>query len=149
MRSTYIIAVFSTADALASPSGSNLDFSGDDHGSKQSPFKIRTIMDIWSMGCVILECATGRKPWSNLDNEWCEHSESNVLALTTAVRAIMFHIGVATQHPPLPDKHELSDVGIAFIQDCLDIDAIRRPSAQEMMQHPWMLQFMDTLEKLR
>ena len=27
-------------------------------------------MDIWSMGCVILECATGRKPWSNLDNEW-------------------------------------------------------------------------------
>jgi mitogen-activated protein kinase kinase kinase len=27
-------------------------------------------MDIWSMGCVILECATGRKPWSHLDNEW-------------------------------------------------------------------------------
>lgn len=27
-------------------------------------------MDIWSLGCVILECATGRKPWSNLDNEW-------------------------------------------------------------------------------
>lgn len=27
-------------------------------------------MDIWSMGCVLLECATGRKPWSNLDNEW-------------------------------------------------------------------------------
>ena len=28
-------------------------------------------MDIWSMGCVVLEFATGRKPWSNLDNEWC------------------------------------------------------------------------------
>jgi mitogen-activated protein kinase kinase kinase len=27
-------------------------------------------MDIWSMGCVILEFATGHKPWSNLDNEW-------------------------------------------------------------------------------
>ena len=26
--------------------------------------------DIWSMGCVILEISTGRKPWSNLDNEW-------------------------------------------------------------------------------
>jgi mitogen-activated protein kinase kinase kinase len=30
----------------------------------------RGAMDIWSMGCVVLEFATGRKPWSNLDNEW-------------------------------------------------------------------------------
>jgi len=28
-------------------------------------------MDVWAVGCVILECATGRRPWSNLDNEWC------------------------------------------------------------------------------
>lgn len=27
-------------------------------------------MDIWALGCVVLECVTGRKPWSNLDNEW-------------------------------------------------------------------------------
>ena len=26
--------------------------------------------DIWSLGCCILEIVTGRKPWSNLDNEW-------------------------------------------------------------------------------
>ncbi|PIL30970.1 transporter [Ganoderma sinense ZZ0214-1] len=87
-------------------------------------------MDIWSLGCVVLECATGRKPWSNLDNEW----------------AIMFHIGVATQHPPLPDPGQLSDMGIDFIRQCLMIDPMSRPTAIELMDHPWMLDFREKLE---
>ncbi|KAK2461684.1 hypothetical protein APHAL10511_006147 [Amanita phalloides] len=86
-------------------------------------------MDIWSLGCVILEIATGRKPWSNLDNEW----------------AIMFHIGVATQHPPLPDPGQLSEMGINFIKQCLMIDPLHRPTATELMDHPWMLEFREVL----
>ncbi|OCH96708.1 kinase [Obba rivulosa] len=87
-------------------------------------------MDIWSLGCVVLECATGRKPWSNLDNEW----------------AIMFHIGVATQHPPLPEPGQLSEMGIDFIRQCLTIDPMRRPTANELMNHPWILDFREALE---
>jgi len=86
-------------------------------------------MDIWSMGCVVLECVTGRKPWSNLDNEW----------------AIMFHIGVATQHPPLPEPGQLSSMGIDFIRQCLTIDGTKRPSAVELYDHPWILDFRDEL----
>ncbi|KAF9498126.1 hypothetical protein BDN71DRAFT_1443846 [Pleurotus eryngii] len=86
-------------------------------------------MDIWSLGCVVLEFATGKKPWSNLDNEW----------------AIMFHIGVATQHPPLPEPGQLSYLGIDFIKQCLTIDPVRRPSAPELMEHAWMLEFREAL----
>jgi mitogen-activated protein kinase kinase kinase len=60
----------------------------------------RGAMDVWALGCVVLEFATGRKPWSNLDNEW----------------AIMFHIGVAREHPPLPEPHQLSEMGIDFVR---------------------------------
>ncbi|KAL0577590.1 Suppressor of Sensor Kinase (SLN1) [Marasmius crinis-equi] len=87
-------------------------------------------MDVWSMGCVVLEFATGKKPWSNLDNEW----------------AIMFHIGVATQHPPLPEPGQLSSMGIDFIRQCLTIDANRRPTAVELMEHPWMIDFRAALQ---
>jgi mitogen-activated protein kinase kinase kinase len=86
-------------------------------------------MDIWSLGCVVLELVTGKKPWSNLDNEW----------------AIMFHIGVATQHPPLPESGQLSDLGINFIKQCLTIDPNRRPSAAELMNHSWIVEFRETL----
>lgn len=60
-------------------------------------------------------------------------------------RAIMFHIGVATQHPPLPDPTQLSELGIDFIRQCLTIDPVQRPTALELMQHPWMLDFKEAL----
>ncbi|GMK58423.1 hypothetical protein CspeluHIS016_0504550 [Cutaneotrichosporon spelunceum] len=78
--------------------------------------------DIWAMGCCILEMVTGRKPWSNLDNEW----------------AIMFHIGIATQHPPLPEPGQMSPEGIDFIQQCLTLDPMKRPTADELFQHKWL-----------
>lgn len=53
----------------------------------------------------------------------------------------MFQIGIATNHPPLPDKSELSELGIDFIECCLDIDPMKRPSAEELMEHPWIQQF--------
>ncbi|KAI8461431.1 STE protein kinase [Phakopsora pachyrhizi] len=79
-------------------------------------------MDVWSLGCVVLECVTGKSPWSNLDNEW----------------AIMFHIGIATKHPPLPDSSELSELGIDFIRQSLILDPAKRPTAAELLNHEWM-----------
>jgi len=57
----------------------------------------------------------------------------------------MFHIGVATQHPPLPEPGQLSDMGIRFIKQCLNIDPMRRPSAEELYEQDWMVTFREEL----
>jgi mitogen-activated protein kinase kinase kinase len=79
-------------------------------------------IDIWSLGCVILEMATGRRPWASLDNEW----------------AIMYNI--AQGNPPqLPTRDQLSDCGIDFLKKCFDRDPNRRASAAELLQHEWIM----------
>lgn len=79
-------------------------------------------VDVWSLGCVILEMVTGRRPWSNLDNEW----------------AIMYNI--AQGNPPqLPGPDQLSPQGIDFLQRCFVRDPKKRASAVELLQHNWIL----------
>ncbi|KAI9897533.1 hypothetical protein N3K66_007389 [Trichothecium roseum] len=79
-------------------------------------------VDIWSLGCVILEMATGRRPWANLDNEW----------------AIMYNI--AQGNPPqLPPPDQLSAQGIHFLKCCFNRDPSKRSSAMELLQHEWIM----------
>ncbi|KAF7589618.1 Suppressor of Sensor Kinase (SLN1) [Aspergillus hancockii] len=79
-------------------------------------------VDIWSLGCVILEMATGRRPWSTLDNEW----------------AIMYNIAQGNQ-PQLPSREQLSDLGIDFVRRCFECDPLKRPTAAELLQHEWIV----------
>ncbi|PGH01472.1 STE/STE11/SSK protein kinase [Helicocarpus griseus UAMH5409] len=79
-------------------------------------------MDIWSLGCVILEMATGHRPWSGVDNEW----------------AIMYKIAQGSQ-PQLPTPDQLSPMGIDFIKRCFETDPVKRPSATELLQHEWIV----------
>lgn len=79
-------------------------------------------VDIWSLGCVVLEMATGRRPWANLDNEW----------------AIMYNI--AQGNPPaLPTQDQLSPSGIDFLNRCFARDPKKRSSAVELLQHEWIM----------
>ncbi|RFU35957.1 hypothetical protein B7463_g293, partial [Scytalidium lignicola] len=79
-------------------------------------------VDVWSLGCVILEMATGRRPWASLDNEW----------------AIMYNI--AQGNPPqLPSSDQLSSQGIDFLKKCFTRDPRKRASAPELLQHEWIM----------
>jgi len=79
-------------------------------------------VDVWSLGCVILEMATGRPPWASLDNEW----------------AIMYQIAGGTS-PQLPSMDQLSPQGIDFLQKCFVRDPKKRASAAELLQHEWIM----------
>lgn len=82
--------------------------------------------DIWSLGCVVLEMITGKRPWSNLDNEW----------------AVMYHVA-AGQIPPLPAKDEVSEAGRNFLKRCLIQDPNKRATSVELLMDPWIIEIRD------
>ncbi|AAS52945.2 AER264Cp [Eremothecium gossypii ATCC 10895] len=79
--------------------------------------------DIWSLGCVILEMVTGRRPWANLDNQW----------------AIIYQVA-AGQIPMFPSKNEMSQAGIKFLSRCLIQDPNQRSTAVELLMDPWIIE---------
>ncbi|KAL1843586.1 hypothetical protein VTJ49DRAFT_869 [Mycothermus thermophilus] len=79
-------------------------------------------VDIWSIGCVVLEMFAGRRPW----------------ARDEAVGA-MYKIANG-EAPPIPDdvRETISPIAIAFMLDCFTVDPSDRPTADVLLsQHPF------------
>ncbi|KAL3232498.1 Serine/threonine-protein kinase BCK1/SLK1/SSP31 [Nakaseomyces bracarensis] len=79
-------------------------------------------VDIWSLGCIVLEMFAGKRPWSNLE-----------------VVAAMFKIGKAKSAPPIPeDVYPLiSSSGKQFLDCCFKINPEQRPTAGDLLKHPF------------
>uniref|UniRef100_A0A1D1XXW5 mitogen-activated protein kinase kinase kinase n=1 Tax=Anthurium amnicola TaxID=1678845 RepID=A0A1D1XXW5_9ARAE len=76
-------------------------------------------VDIWSLGCTVLEMATSKPPWSQYEGI-----------------AAMFKIGNSKELPTIPDH--LSDEGKGFIRQCLQREPSNRPTAVQLLQHPFV-----------
>ncbi|XP_076372525.1 mitogen-activated protein kinase kinase kinase 4-like isoform X2 [Tachypleus tridentatus] len=74
--------------------------------------------DIWSVGCVVLEMSSGRRPWHDLENSY----------------QIMFRVGMG-EVPEIPDS--LSEEGQDFLDHCLQHDPQNRSSASQLLDHPF------------
>lgn len=76
--------------------------------------------DIWSVGCTVIEMATGKAPWSQQFQEV----------------AALFHIGMTKSHPPIPENlsHDTQD----FLRKCLRKEPHLRPTASDLLQHPFL-----------
>ncbi|XP_072987559.1 mitogen-activated protein kinase kinase kinase 1-like [Typha latifolia] len=74
--------------------------------------------DIWSLGCTVLEMLTRRVPYP--DVEWAQ---------------ALFKIGRG-ERPPIPNS--LTRDARDFIQQCVQVNPDDRPSAAQLLKHPFL-----------
>ncbi|KAF9015086.1 kinase-like domain-containing protein, partial [Cyathus striatus] len=80
-------------------------------------------VDIWSIGCILQEMWTGKRPWSGEE-----------------LVAVMMKLVFDRKPPPLPSemKHSLSANALEFLELCFQPDPTRRPSAALLKRHPYL-----------
>jgi hypothetical protein len=91
-------------------------------------------VDIWSLGCVVLEMFAGKRPWSKEE----------------AIGAI-YKLGSLNQAPPIPEdvSRVIGVEGLSFMYDCFTIDPTERPTAETLLRAPFCFSdpnynFLDT-----
>ncbi|CAK57270.1 unnamed protein product (macronuclear) [Paramecium tetraurelia] len=77
--------------------------------------------DIWSLGCTMIELATGKPPWYQLNNQF----------------AVMIRIGKG-EIPEVPEG--FSEEAKNFVSHCLEVDEHKRWNATKLLKHPFLIQ---------
>ncbi|KAK7307348.1 hypothetical protein VNO77_40322 [Canavalia gladiata] len=81
---------------------------------------IGTPLDIWSLGCIVIEMITGLRAWRNL------HTKEDV----------MFQLAFLKEAPKIPD--ELNEDCKDFLSKCFLKDPTQRWTAEMLLNHPFL-----------
>ncbi|KAM3853831.1 mitogen-activated protein kinase kinase kinase 4 isoform 2-T2 [Vipera latastei] len=75
--------------------------------------------DIWSLGCVVIEMVTGKRPWHEFEHNF----------------QIMYRVGMGHK-PPIPER--ISPEGKGFLSHCLESDPKMRWTASQLLDHSFV-----------
>ncbi|EMR08788.1 hypothetical protein PNEG_02958 [Pneumocystis murina B123] len=80
-------------------------------------------IDIWSLGCLVLEMFAGKRPWS--DDE---------------AIGVMFKVGNEHLAPPIPHdiQQNIKSDALDFLKLCFIVDPSLRPTARQLLSHPFI-----------
>uniref|UniRef100_A0A0D9V4L5 Protein kinase domain-containing protein n=1 Tax=Leersia perrieri TaxID=77586 RepID=A0A0D9V4L5_9ORYZ len=84
-------------------------------GEEQGP-----AADVWALGCTVIEMATGRAPWSDMDD----------------ILAAVHRIGYTDAVPAIPVS--LSPEAKNFLSKCFTRNPRDRPTAAQLLEHPFL-----------
>ncbi|KAF8078698.1 kinase-like domain-containing protein [Lyophyllum atratum] len=79
-------------------------------------------VDIWGVGCIVLEMWTGERPWYGEE-----------------IYPVMLKLSQQKLAPPIPPDLVLSESASDFRRQCFQIDPHDRPSAAELQEHPYLV----------
>ena len=93
--------------------------------------------DIWSIGCTLCEMATGKPPWSSERNHLAVLLIIGKMTSTEFSNVHFSHSANGTKPPAdLPDT--CSAPAQEFFRLCLTRDPVGRPSARDLLSHPFL-----------
>lgn len=86
-------------------------------------------VDIWSMGVIVFEALTGRQPFLAETAEELRHIQDQTLSRNGGVRSSLDCVKM---------REFMSNNALNFVESILRINPDERPSATQLLEHPWV-----------
>lgn len=118
-------------EMVGKPSSDELFSEVIENGLSEADFPVYSEkVDIWSMGVIVFETLTGRQPFLAETAEELRRIQDQTLSCNGGVRSSLDCVKM---------REFMSTNALDFVERVLRINPDERPSASELLEHPWVM----------